>query len=196
MKKLMLAAGLCVVAFILAPAASANAEEVTGECEIKGSATFGEALTGTPKNTTYSFASNGVNCNGVNANHEVVKAVALEGSSATVSGKGELSCSAANGLEVTGKAQGKGTIELKGKTVPGGAAVTVKVENFKFDFGGTGPLVNFDTSGGNGGGINAAGDANFLTPNNAEENKATLEKCSGTGATSLNFQAFTAGKIG
>jgi hypothetical protein len=65
MKKLLLAVGLCVVAFVLAPVASANAETFTGACVIKGKATFESPTrlsTGLPQMQTYKFKGTVVVC--------------------------------------------------------------------------------------------------------------------------------------
>jgi hypothetical protein len=65
MKKLLLAVGLCVVAFVLAPVASANAETFAGACVIKGTATFESPTrlsTGLPQMQTYKFKGKVVVC--------------------------------------------------------------------------------------------------------------------------------------
>jgi hypothetical protein len=181
MKKVIVVAGLAVLAIAVAPVASASAAELKGECTIEGVATFGHALSPKALQNTYKFTSTSVKCAGLNG---TTPETGVTGA-AEVSGAGQLSCAVSNGALQTpaGAVTGAGKI-----TLSNGAAV----EGFEFKFTAAGAAVKFAISGGSGGGATAAGEAQFATKGGA----AAAEKCAKEEATELPFEAHTVGTIG
>jgi hypothetical protein len=103
MKKLLLAASLCLVAVVAAPVASASAAEKVN-CTIEGTAHFTAGLTAGGE---YKFNSEAGACVGSGGKAYVVV-------TAKVSGTGELSCSKGKGKEGSGKIELE---EVPSKTV-------------------------------------------------------------------------------
>jgi hypothetical protein len=133
MKRLFLAAGLCVAAIVAAPVAAANAETLKGTCAVSGTATFSNpALLSASPVTGQGYAFSGTaNCTELPGG-QAAKA------NVKVAGTGTLSCEASAStlsestdgkLEVTsGKNAGK-TFEFKlGFTslAPGSIALVVE----------------------------------------------------------------------
>jgi hypothetical protein len=160
MKRLLLiAAGLCTTAALMAPIASASGVTVTGKCELKGPATFNPPIKLTPALAGgYTFESTEVKCE---------TTPATSAGSAKVAGSGVLSCSAST----SGTTPGTGEI----KYTEAGTVVTDTIE--KFVFVGTGNVVNFVATGPN---VKAAGVAHF--------EPGAAQKCV-EGAATLPFEA-------
>jgi hypothetical protein len=109
MKKLVLAASLCIGAFVLAPIASASAERAEGKCTITGSAIFSPGnlkVVPTPK-LGYEF-SGSVVC-------ETLPAREVRKGTVEVHGEETLSCAGA-----IGETEAKGTMTLGGIKLPFG----------------------------------------------------------------------------
>jgi hypothetical protein len=175
MKKLILIACLAVLAVAVAPVASASAAELKGECTIEGTATFGHALSPKALQNQYKFTSSSVKCTGLNGTTPETATFEAE-----VSGEGQLSCAVSNGALETPV----GAVSGKGRIGP--------VEGFEFKFIGVGPVVVFTATGGSGGGITAAGVAQFATKGGA----TAAKECAEEKVTSLPFEAHTVGTIG
>jgi hypothetical protein len=218
MKKLFLAAGLCVVAFVVAPVASASAEaKFIGACVISGKATFKEpatlAKTGTIAGQEYKFKSELTVCAHLSPEEaqglaeeavvdkgepleyvkdveEVLAITSTVTGSAEVSGKGELGCvKAAGGF-------GGALPEFPASGAPGTGKLEVGAKvSFKFRFVSTGTEVNFQAGelglADEDKNYTAAGEASFAADTTA------LQKCSlpGEGPSELKFVAATAGLI-
>jgi hypothetical protein len=165
MKRLFLVAGLCTAAALMAPIASASAESsvtVTGKCELSGPATFNPPIKLTPALPgEYTFTSTKEVC---------ATTPETSSGSATVSGKGTLSCVAST----SGTTAGTGTI----KYTEAGTVVTHAIE--KFEFVGTGAVVTFVAKGPF---VKAAGVAHF--------EPGAAQNCVG-GAETLTFEAVIA----
>jgi hypothetical protein len=116
MKRLILFASLCVVGFVLAPMASANAAVLVGTCKIHGSAEFKPGLLENgPKKIHYEFTSKAggkLKIGGEGAGCVNQEGKTLLGK-ATVHSEGELACGAAVG-ELTGEGVGKGELSVEG----------------------------------------------------------------------------------
>jgi hypothetical protein len=161
MKRLFLIAGLCVAAALVAPIASASAVTVTGKCELKGPATFNPPIKLTPAiESEYNFTSSAVSCETTPATNS---------GTASVGGKGVLSCTASS----SGTTPGKGEITYTETAT--GTAVKHKINTFVFV--GTGNVVNFVAEGE---GVKAAGVAHF--------EPGAAQKCV-AGAETLTFEA-------
>jgi hypothetical protein len=134
---------LALAAFVLAPAAAANAANtVSGACSIAGSASFGpNGLTATPQNLTYNFSGTG-SCSGTLNGAPITNAPV----STSVNGSGTLSC--AGSVATTGT----GTLTFPAQGVSIG---------FSIALAGAGSEVAFELTG-NGGGA-GAGHASFAT---------------------------------
>jgi hypothetical protein len=134
---------LALAAFVLAPAAAANAANtVSGACSIAGSAHFTPTgLTSTPTDMGYSFSGTG-SCSGTLNGAPITNAPV----STSVSGNGTLSCAAA--LSTTG--HGTLTFPNQGVTI-----------GFSISLAGAGSEVAFELQGDGGGA--GAGHASFAT---------------------------------
>jgi hypothetical protein len=153
---------LALAAFVLAPAAAANAANtVSGACSIAGSAHFTPTgLTNTPTSMGYNFSGTG-SCSGTLNGTPIVNAPV----STNVSGSGTLSCAAA--VSTTGS--GTLTFPNEGVTI-----------GFTISLAGAGSEVAFQISG-NGGGA-GAGHASFAT------NAARVTECNtAAGLNDLGF---------
>jgi hypothetical protein len=165
MKRLILVASLGVLGFVLAPVASASAAELSGECQVSGTALFPSGISGVPKTADpYEFAGN-TTCKDTSG-VEHVGTVSITG------GTGTLSCGAS-----VSEGEGNGTLT---ETSPG-----TEKYNFTLSFAGTGPDVTLVIKVG--GKPSAAGTATFAKAKNATS-------CP-TGVSSLEFEALAAGTI-
>jgi hypothetical protein len=170
MKKLMLAASLCIAAFVIVPAASASAAPLTGSCAITGSAKFSPNLkSATQAGIAYKFTGQ-ANC--VEAGTEVHQ----EGA-ATVEGKFKGNCAQA-------ESEGEGTGSLVGHTITG------------FKFTAAGGSVAFEGDGGLAGG-GFAGDAGFYLSGSPVTGGELAAFCAAhaEGVGSLGFVATAAGTL-
>jgi hypothetical protein len=169
MKKLILIVGLCIVAAVVAPVASASAaEETTGTCKIEGEAKFPEGLGKTPKSVEYTFKG-AANCS------------TGEKGETTVSGKALLQCAvAAGGIEVIGETGAPGKGHLIGTKYP-----------FELSFVAQAGIVDLLARPEGETAYTATGEAEFLTTNGSE----AIVECAQKSLTKLNFVAETAGKI-
>jgi hypothetical protein len=180
MKKLMLAASLCVAAFVVAPIASASAS-FTGTCTgIKGTANFEPNLTKELKaGIGYSFEDKKEGtCKASGGNEYKIVEAKVTG------GKFEGSCAVA-----TSTTDGKGTLELEAE---GGSKKTLA---FDLDFTAAGGNValELEPAGGAGGDTaTATGAASFLN----SKNQTPKECTEGLGVSHLEFEAHAAGTIG
>jgi hypothetical protein len=183
MKRLLLASLLCVVAVIVAPVAAASATEVV-HCEFAGNTEFNGHLFLTQTNVEYKFNSKGEVGNKCKVKVTSEPKVETEvAASATVKGKGKLSCTLSPGLGVAGL---ENTFESGSVTV-GGKVFTLS----KFEFVGTGPVVTFSAEGTGGGQtFKGEGSANFVTSTTA------LAECASTnGLPEVGFTATSAGVV-
>ena len=169
MKKPMLAASLCIAAFVIVPAASASAS-LTGSCAVTGAATFSPSLkNASQEHIKYKFAGE-AKC--VEAGTEIH----VEGA-ATVEGEFKGNCAQA-------ESEGEGTGSLVGHAVT----------NFKFKA--AGGSVAFEGDGGLAGG-GFAGHAGFYlsgTPVTGGE-LAAFCAAHAEGVSSLGFVATAAGTL-
>jgi hypothetical protein len=193
MKKLILIAALAIVTAVVVPVASASADEYefSGSCTITGSATFTTGLPPGPLtkalNDEYTFTSgktlagkDGTACAGIakdittNGPAEAASGTGEAGTaSATVSGKGNLSCTASESIAPGGS----GSITVAGKTA--------KFTGFEFTAAGS--VVIFTIKGG---ASTAGGAATFATAVNG------VKECAlGPAPTKLEFTASASGKI-
>jgi hypothetical protein len=175
MKKLMLITSLCVAAFVVAPVASASADE--GVCAFKGVAKFGHALAVTGKNkNSYQFTGSGECFNETTKTKETATGVSVNG---TGTSEGELGCNEAEagfGLTTGEPAPGELTLSGKGK------------RNFKLKIRArVAGLVELFASGEVEASFPMAA-ATFLT-------SAQAAKCPKGEATELEFEAAAKGKI-
>ena len=176
MKRMLLVACLCAVAFVLVPMTSASAAKLTGVCAVTGKAAFftkgplGEKvaakLSETPQTLEYEF--NGTaKC--VEAGSEAKK----EGAASVMGGEGTFTCVS------------------KGTNVKDGAGTLFGTYKFDLDVeaaaGSVGLLV--EESGTEN--LTATGFANFFASKEEE-----AKKCSEGGVHELEFNAVTAGTIG
>jgi hypothetical protein len=211
MKKLILIACLAVVAAVVAPVASASAGELIGTCTITGTATIEPEGLPSPsasleppevkltKKLTYKFKSeaialvgNQTTCSGTGKEAGIDVAVA-GGASASVEGKGQLSCPASvggGGVVLESGAPGVGTIKAKGKVLPLLTTEEEVTASFTgFIFVGTGTNVTFAIQ--DAGGSAAAGEATFA------QDVAAVGACATSAEpTKLQFTAVATGKIG
>jgi len=170
MRKLIVAAALCVLAFVLAPIGSASAN-VTGACEIKGEAEFVPGLGKTPAEVEYKFKGKS-KCATAAGN--------VEGET-TVKGKAQLQCAvAAGGIEVVGATGAPGKGFFLGTEDP-----------FELSFVAQAGVVDLLARPEGETGYSATGEAQFLTTNGPTE----IVKCAQTNLKALNFEAQTAGTV-
>jgi hypothetical protein len=192
MRKLLLAAGLCLVAVVLAPVAAASAEEhqYAGACTFYGEANFGGAhLSTNPVKLTYlpfHFTSGPGGLPGVPHNECISNAgIGTKVVKAKVDGAGYLACGVSQDfiegfpiVSVAGELSGNVT-ELKIEDA-NSVVHTVKGKP-TFKFASAGGLLPFVVSGE---GTLAQGLATFLT------NSENLKECtSPEGASKLTFEA-------
>ncbi len=175
MKKL-LAAGLVTTA-VLATAAGASADVTFGgnpHCDVYGTATFDEPLTGTPNDNTYHFLSSPTGPgNAKTACSGVLNGVRVENAPvvAQVDGSGTLSCAAS---EASGA---PGTLTFVG---------TGQTLKFTLDIVGTASEVLLSVKGEKSG--SGSGQATFRNDPDAAPDKA-LATCGGDGFRALDFSA-------
>jgi hypothetical protein len=153
---------LALAAFVLAPAAAANAANtVSGACSIAGGAQFTPTgLTNTPTSMGYTFTGTG-SCSGTLNGAPIVSAPV----STSVTGTGTLSCAAS--VSTTG--HGTLTFPNQGVTI-----------GFNISLAGAGSEVAFELSGDGGGA--GAGHASFAT------NAARVAECqNASGLNDLGF---------
>src|SRR5579859_915105 len=115
MKKLILAACLCIGAFVIAPVASASATEFVGSCKFNGTASFTNPMsTKLAEANEYKFESGaGTSCSGIVKEGATEETAVEAEAKASVHGKGLLSCSSST----SGTTPGEGELTVKGKTV-------------------------------------------------------------------------------
>ena len=196
MRKLLLAGGLCVVAFVLVPVAAASANtEFVGTCTFFGSAKINPGLfppSTASKSFTFTKEAGGT-VPGLNTCKEVGAGGAeAEVAEAKVEGKGVLSCPASTNL-LEGEGAGKVTVlKLKFTTGANAGKSVEAVGKPKFEFAATAGLVDFNVKGsaaeGNEGTV-AHGDATFLT------NPANAPQCLAEAESKLTFEASATGKF-
>jgi hypothetical protein len=192
MKKLILVATVALVAVAVVPITSASA--LTGSCKIVGSAEFKKGAGPLeplpfekPAQRGYQFkAEPGKDFAAAEKSGcREAPAVEVELNKASVAGEGQLACVAANGnpsVELLGKVEGTGKIKLGAGTE----------KEFKFEFVAAGGNVAVVAKGT---GVNATGDAEFLTPGTPAEKEAVAAKCIKSEVTKLGFEAVLAGTI-
>jgi len=167
MKRLILIASLCVVGFVIAPLAAANAATLTGACEVKGSAKFGPTnLTSTLAFHTYEFEGKATCKDTANVTHE--------GTVTVKEGNGQLSC-----LAAVSEAEGNGVLT---------EAVTGTKYAFTLSFVATGGQVALVIKVG--GVASATGDATFANSKNQ-----TPAECLTGGVSKLEFEADAVGTL-
>jgi hypothetical protein len=190
MKKLMLVASLCVVAAVVAPITSASAGP--GACKIVGTAEFKKGAGALeplpfaePAQRGYKFtAVPGASFAGAGTSGCIEGGVEKKLESASVEGEGEIACVVANGAVGV-----KGTVTGTGKVKIG--AEPEKEFFFKFVAAGANVAVVITEKGGDG--VNATGDAQFLTPGEPSEKAKRLTECVKSEITKLPFVALVAG---
>jgi hypothetical protein len=172
MKRLVLLAGLCVIAVIVLPATSAGAAEptLTGACKIVGEAEFAEGLSkGLPAPNSYKFKG-AAECH---SGSETLNGTA------TVEGKGELACAVAKGgVTLVGEGAGPGVLSLEGKEY-----------KFELSFVAAASNVALDINNPEGT-AHATGNASFAT-----SGAGVVQECAKGEAKKLNFTAAAAGTI-
>ena len=161
MRRTLLIVPLALAAFVLAPAAGASANVVTGACTVSGSASFSpNGLTATPQTLTYNFSGSGT-CSGTLNGTPITNAPV----STTASGSGTLSCAASVSTGGTGSL----TFPAQGVSVGFGISLV-----------GSGSEVEFALTGNSGGA--GAGHATFAA------NGARATECANpTGLNNLGF---------
>jgi hypothetical protein len=167
MRKLIVGAVLATVAVLAVPGASASAAELTGACEVAGSAKFPEGLSATPKaKDPYSFTGKAKCTDTAKVEHT--------GTVTITGGDGTLSCGAS-----ASETEGEGTLK---EEAPG-------TETYKFtlSFVGSGPTVGLVVK--LGGKPSALGAATF-----AESKKQPATQCP-LGVEELEFKAFAVGTL-
>jgi|SRR5947209_4508544 len=213
MKRLLLAACLCIGAFVVAPVTSASASTFAGACVIKGEAKFGGKLSTTkPVKQSYTFSGEATVC--VKLSTEELKAIVAKLEECKVGGVPEkqkcleevvakIKTLAESTVVLGGKAEVSGEGELACAAAIGGFAPTIpgtglpgkgKIEvgaatsKFEFKFVAQGGIVDFAaTPEGEPGG--AVGLATFL------QDQTGVTECAGAGPEHLEFDAVTAGVI-
>jgi hypothetical protein len=187
MRKLLLAAGLCLVAVALMPVASASAySEYYGACTFYGEATIGKAIN-VPAltNTTFNFTEKAAGGIDPAKNTCVSNAGEKKVEEAEVAGEGELQCAVSENLAgelkavLTGKISGNiKKLKIESKNIKGEPS---------FKFVAVGGDVAFAVNGEE---TSALGDATFLT------SATNLEECLPTGkGKNLTFEAAATGKF-
>lgn len=194
MKKLMLAACVSVVAFVLVPAASAGA--FTGRCHFEGTAKFYKNAAYTEPVALmfeerllqwYKFEGTKDSCEETAPPKTKFKVLKVE-----VKGMGKLACvlSQNTGVLAGENESGEGSLEVKEE---GGAEKVTKYKVTNFSFKGAGPAVGFTAEVEEEGGAKAkgttAGLADFAKPGNAAQKKARLEECVKSEVKELDFDA-------
>lgn len=173
MRKVVILAGLCVAAVIVAPVASANAAEatLTGTCKIVGEAEFTNPLSkGAPEPNSYKFTG---------AAECVSESGEKTSGTAKVEGAGELACAVAKGgVTVVGEGVGPGTLIVGGTEYKFVLSFVAAASNVLLD------ITNSE------GTAHATGDASFAT-----SGSEAVTKCAKGEAKKLNFTAAAAGTI-
>jgi len=167
MNKLVRATGLCVVAALLLPVASANAQRTTANCTVHGIAVFGpENLKALPEPLAYEFHGSAV-CETLPAKGTLEGTVAVEGTE-------KLSCFGSLGGG-----------ENKGKLTVGGVEFPFHVTFVSGAPGSTAMAVSFED-----GGV-GTGSATFLGSQSERATQCFLFK----GAHTLEFEAVASGEF-
>jgi hypothetical protein len=170
MNKLLLVAGLCIGAFVIAPVTSASAAPLTGSCAITGSATFtNKNLTSTPQTEIEYTFSGTATCIEAGTNNP-------QSGAATVHGKFGGECAKA-------ESEGSGEGSLLGHTF----------NTFKFKAAAGSVL--FEIGGGLPGGI--TGDAGFYLSGSPLSPGEVAAQCaaSPSGVHELGFAAVAVGTL-
>jgi hypothetical protein len=167
MKTMMLAAGMCAAAVLLAPIASASAN-TAGKCTIEGSATFGPTNLKVLPTAKLGYEFHG------GAECETLPAREVRKGTVEVSGAETLSC-----LGSLGGEESKGTLTLEGIKLPFGLTFLPEGP------GSAGVAVEFAD-----GGV-ALGSATFL----ASTGEPAEECFALSGAHTLEFKAAAAGEF-
>jgi hypothetical protein len=171
MKRLLLAASLCIAVFVVAPIASASAQTLTGTCAVSGTATFEHPLQlAASESNHYEFAGQAtcVGTNGVSLSGHAFVQGNFEGSCLTGAGKEEHD----NGV-LTGIEGGPYEFSMGFTSVAGDVVLTID-----------GGLPN-----------GAIGDAEFLTSNPVLPEGQLAAECAAGDIRKLGFVAAAAGTI-